>query len=66
MKQLGGNLPSEWEEILKNKGAEMGQNLVKESAELVSDSGTKDHGPSLVTDLQMAEVVKVSITVVST
>nr|KJB77669.1 hypothetical protein B456_012G150100 [Gossypium raimondii] len=56
VKQLGGNLPSEWEEILKNKGAEMGQNLVKESAEPVSDSGTKDHGPSLVTDLQMAEL----------
>lgn len=48
MKQLDANLPSEWEEILKNKGAEMGQQLVKESAELVSDSGTKDHGPSLV------------------
>ncbi|KAB2035918.1 hypothetical protein ES319_D04G186500v1 [Gossypium barbadense] len=56
VKQLGGNLPSEWEEILKNKGAEMGKNLVKESAEPVSDSGTKDHGPSLVTDLQMAEL----------
>ncbi|KAK6289330.1 hypothetical protein POUND7_000871 [Theobroma cacao] len=48
VKQLDANLPSEWEEILKNKGAEMGQQLVKESAELVSDSGTKDHGPSLV------------------
>ncbi|XP_021282390.1 something about silencing protein 10 [Herrania umbratica] len=50
VKQLDGNLPSEWEEILKNKGAEMGQQLVRESAELVSDSGTKDHGPSLPED----------------
>ncbi|KHG07529.1 Something about silencing 10 [Gossypium arboreum] len=56
VKQLGGNLSSEWEEILKNKEAEMGQNLVKESAEPISDSGTKDHGTSLVTDLQMAEL----------
>ena len=60
MKQLDGNLPSEWEEILKNKGAEMGQNLVMESAELVSDSGTKGHSPSLVGDVQVAEVVKVT------
>ncbi|OMP06661.1 Sas10/Utp3/C1D [Corchorus capsularis] len=52
VKQLDGNLPSEWEEILKNKGAEMGQKLVKESAGLVSDSGTRNHGPSLVGDLQ--------------
>lgn len=58
MKQLDGNLPFEWEEILKNKGAEMGQNLVKESAELVSDSGTKCHSPSLVGDVHMAEVMK--------
>ncbi|PPR88425.1 hypothetical protein GOBAR_AA32258 [Gossypium barbadense] len=56
VKQLGGNLSSEWKEILKNKEAEMGQNLVKESAEPISDSGTKDHGTSLVTDLQMAEL----------
>ncbi|XP_052882531.1 protein THALLO isoform X1 [Gossypium arboreum] len=62
VKQLGGNLSSEWEEILKNKEAEMGQNLVKESAEPISDSGTKDHGTSLVTDLQMAEVVKLEDT----
>ncbi|XWS65066.1 hypothetical protein CRYUN_Cryun05aG0059100 [Craigia yunnanensis] len=55
VKQLDGNLPSEWEEILKNKGPEMGQNLVKESAELVFDSGTKGHGPSLVGDIQVAE-----------
>ncbi|XP_022743121.1 something about silencing protein 10-like isoform X4 [Durio zibethinus] len=55
VKQLDGNLPSEWEEILKNKGFEMGQNLVKENAELVSDSGTKGHGPSLVRDVQVAE-----------
>ena len=60
MKQLDGNLPSEWEEILKNKGAEMGQNLVIESAELVSDSGKKGHGPSLVGDVQVAKVVKVT------
>ncbi|KAE8721862.1 something about silencing protein 10-like isoform X2 [Hibiscus syriacus] len=56
VKQLDGNLPFEWEEILKNKGAEMGQNLVKESAELVSDSGAKDNGPSSVTDVQMPEI----------
>ncbi|TYI33812.1 hypothetical protein ES332_A04G160400v1 [Gossypium tomentosum] len=62
VKQLGGNLSSEWKEILKNKEAEMGQNLVKESAEPISDSGTKDHGTSLVTDLQMAEVVKLEDT----
>ncbi|XWS58736.1 hypothetical protein CRYUN_Cryun08bG0059800 [Craigia yunnanensis] len=54
VKQLDGNLPSEWEEIL-NKGAEMGQNLVKEGAELVSDSGTKDYDPSLAGDVQVAE-----------
>ena len=39
----------------------MGQNLVKESAELVSDSGTKGHSPSLVGDVQVAEVVKVTL-----
>ncbi|XVF06882.1 hypothetical protein REPUB_Repub06bG0089600 [Reevesia pubescens] len=55
VKQLDGNLPSEWEEILKNKGAERGENLVKESTELVSDSGTKDHGSSLVRDVQVEE-----------
>ena len=59
MKQLDGNLPSEWEEIL-NKGAEIGQNLVKEGAELVSDSGTKDD-PSLAGDVQVAEVVKITL-----
>ncbi|XVF30491.1 hypothetical protein REPUB_Repub16aG0062600 [Reevesia pubescens] len=55
VKQLDGNLPFEWEEILKNKGTEMGQNLVKESTQLVSDSVTKDHGPSLIGGLQVAE-----------
>ncbi|XVF42908.1 hypothetical protein PTKIN_Ptkin01aG0403400 [Pterospermum kingtungense] len=54
VKQLDVNLPSEWMEILK-KGAEMGENLVKESGELVSDSGTKGHCPSLVGDVHMAE-----------
>ncbi|KAE8717714.1 something about silencing protein 10-like isoform X2 [Hibiscus syriacus] len=56
VKQLDGNLPFEWEEILKNKGAEMGQNLVKESAELVSDSGAKDNGSLSVMDVQMPEL----------
>ncbi|KAL4352216.1 hypothetical protein GQ457_06G014370 [Hibiscus cannabinus] len=56
VKQLDGNLPFEWEEILKNKGAEMGQNLVNENAELVSDSGAKDNGPSSVMDVQMPEL----------
>ncbi|GMI78914.1 EMBRYO DEFECTIVE 2777, Thallo [Hibiscus trionum] len=56
VKQLDGNIPSEWEEILKRKGDEMGQNLVKDSAELVSDSGTKDNGPSPVMDVQMPEL----------
>ncbi|GMI65952.1 EMBRYO DEFECTIVE 2777, Thallo [Hibiscus trionum] len=56
VKQLDGNLPFEWEEILKNEGAEKGQSLVKESAKPVSDSGAKDNGPSSVMDVQMPEL----------
>ncbi|XVE90001.1 hypothetical protein DITRI_Ditri20bG0041500 [Diplodiscus trichospermus] len=55
VKQLDGNLPSEWEEILKIGGPEMGQNLVKEGAELVTDSDRKDHCPSLEGGVQVTE-----------
>ncbi|KAK8672223.1 hypothetical protein V6N13_110596 [Hibiscus sabdariffa] len=37
------NFSFEWEKIMKNKGTEMRQNLVKESVELVFDYGANDN-----------------------
>lgn len=61
MKELDGNLPSEFEEILKkNLGAEAVGKLANESAAIASDSVTKGPVPSLaIADgEQLEKVVK--------